>query len=276
MPKTLNLDGQKKLLDELADRNPVPYNKTTFTSFEQWAEEAKKVTNPDQARHILYYGFQPLYDAVITNEVNSVKGKRKKALAALDKVMTAGIEYLTGYYLGKPETNIINKLATDIEDVVKGVHYYYKTRNIDYNGISTKDINRFIRTYIEKIKEAGIPAPDTVIGCACGSAEIVMPLAGILGAKLEFIRRSKRRNDDKALLIKEQATRIKKSVSGKSVVCVEDYVCTAQSLYEVMIKTKKFKPVSLFGAGVNGDSSDVNDMTVEMSEKKFNLFALTK
>jgi len=269
----LKLDGQKKILDELADKNSGSYNKIGFTSFNQWVDEAKKVKSPEEARHILYYGFQPLYDAIINNEV---KGKRASALEALDKIVTAGVEYLTGYYLGKPETNIINKLAADVEDVVKGVHYYYKTRNVDYNGISTRDINCFIRTYIEKITENNIPKPDTIIGCACGSSEIVMPLAGILGADLEFIRRSKRRNDDKALVIKEHAARIKKRVNGKSVVCVEDYVCTAQSLYEVMTRTKRYKPTKLFGAGVNGDSTSMDDMEVQMSEKKFNIFALTK
>lgn len=272
MSTKFKLDGQKKILDELAERRPVSYSKINFSSFQQWTDVAKTVSNPDEARHVLYYGFQPLYDAIISEKV--VKNKRKDAIKALDKIMKAGVEYLTGYYLGNPETSIINKLAKEIEKVVDGVDYYYKTRNVDYNGISTKDINLFIRTYIEKIMDSGMPKPDTIIGCACGSSEIVMPLAGILGAKLEFIRRSKRRNDEAAIVIDEHVKRIKKNVAGKKVVCVEDYVCTAQSLYEVMKRTKMFKPDKLHGAGVNGDSSDIDDMKVEIIEKKFNIFAL--
>jgi hypoxanthine phosphoribosyltransferase len=267
------LDGQLSALEKLADKESEKYDKREFSTFNQWLECAKKVINVDEARHTIYYAFQPLYDGLL--ESLFPLGRRKKAKLALDKVYVASKEYLSGYYLGEPDVKIVRQLANEIEPFIKDLTpYRYKFRNVDYNGISTQDINLFMRTYISNLKNEN-KFPNTIIGCACGPAEIAFALGGILEIDVDFIRRSKRRDDENARIIRGQTTKIRKLISKKNVLVIEDYVVTSRSLFMVMEKTKTFGPSKLVGAAINSDT-DLDFLDMIENERKFKLFKLSK
>jgi len=268
--RELNLDGKKQILDGL-QLNPNRYVRDTFSSFDEWYNRAKDVSCPDYARHLIYYLFQPLYDAIMNGEA-----PKQKYVPVLERVVELSTQYLTGYYLGQPDISIIHKLAEEVNPhlVGKNIDYYYKDRNVDRNGITPENIKLFLKTYIEKIQNGSIQYPDVIVGCACGSSEIVMPLAGILGTKLEFIRKSKRRGDDDAKIIsRTQQKRISDTCRDKNVVVVEDYVCSGRSLAVVMKAVEKFKPSGVYGAAVNtGD--DIEGITHKLKNKKCYIYDL--
>ena len=144
---------------------------------------------------------------------------------------------------------------------------------MDYNGIYPEDINLFLRKFLEHVIDGKIPAPEYVVGCACGSSEIVMPLAGVLGADLGFIRRSHRRGDMEPRIVDEQEPAIREGVEGSDTVCVEDYVCSSRSLFEVMKQVREYNPSVIFGASVN-NSEPPSYLDRVVRKRKFHLFTM--
>jgi adenine/guanine phosphoribosyltransferase-like PRPP-binding protein len=266
------LDGKIAVLKRVADRGRQSFHKRQFSNFSDWYDHALVVSNPDEARHALYYVFQPLYDLVINGDLDKV---RPKAVKALDDVMETGIEYLTGFYLENADVTIINKLAERVGPVLKDIRgYRYKDRNVDRNDIYPEDIGKFLHLYLEKISQDGKSKPDVIVGCACGSSEIAMALAGIIGAKLVFARKSKRRCDEHAIIVDEHEKQMA-AVKKKKVLVVEDYVCTAGSLYEVVKKVREFEPKSVHGASVMSCyGGEVDEVKAVDSEHKFNTFKI--
>ena len=86
MSTTIHLDGQRKILETLAERKSEDYSKVHFSSFADWIKDAKGVKSPDMGRHLMYYGFQPLYDRILTNEVDKKIISGKLAVAKSPKV----------------------------------------------------------------------------------------------------------------------------------------------------------------------------------------------
>ncbi len=245
-----------------------------FSDFHEWARASRELRDPDRARNALYFGFQPLYDSLVDESVPD--SQRGTTVNVLNKLIATGVEFLTGYYTGKPDTRIFTDGIRGIQDGIAsldGLPYRTKFRNVDFNGIYPKDILSFLKQYLEHALGKESFVPGYVVGCACGSSEVVMPLAGLLGTDLGFIRRSYRRGDDAPRIVKEHEPVIKERCRGEKVVCVEDYVCTGRSLGKVMEKVASFGASSLEGASVNGDSpSYINIVT---SGKKFYIHRLS-
>lgn len=250
---------------------PYSHHHVTWESFEEWAKTAEGISDPDKMRLAVYYGFQPLFDALI--EMNVSGEQRSKALEALDQMVGSGIRYLTSYYTGRPDPSLFQSAIGGIKSLLPNAVYRTKFRNVDYNGISAKDILLFLRTFVSLVEKGTVQRPDIIVGCACGSAEIVMPLAGILGAQLEFIRRSHRRGDSDGRIIEEHGERLK-TFKGKHVLVIEDYVCTGESLGIVMAKVLKQGAASVKGASINSTSEHKSNVVVESSAKKCHIFNL--
>lgn len=246
-------------------------------SFEGWASYAQSVRDPDRARNALYYGFQPLYDCLVSDDLPD--SGRRLALDALNHLIDAGVSFLTGYYSGKPDVKVLKDTAKQLKpsfEELNGTRYRTKFRNIDYySGLSRpEDVLSFLRQFLEYSLDGKIFVPDYVIGCACGSSEVAMPLAGLVSSKIGFIRRSKRRGDAYAKLIQEHEDEIRQNVSGSRVVCVEDFVCTGGSLLSVMEKASEYKPLEIKGVSLhrNGDYGFGSGLKQEVDSRTFNLF----
>lgn len=267
--KPKSAESMAKMLDGVALPSAKAYETCPWHSFRSWVDDCKTVRCKDRARHVLYYGFQPLYDALVEERVP--EEHREKAVKVLDRVMEASIRYLTGYYLGKSDASIARSLGKEIEADINSmsdeIEYTSKFRNIDYNGISPKDILLFLREFAKNFKDK--PLPRMVVACACGSSEVAMPLAGLLGCSLAFMRRSHRRGDDEPKIVKEHVPVLKKA-EGVHIVCLEDYCCTGKSLRRVMDASKEFGPASIRGVSVNNMGG--NDLKELCSVTKFNLF----
>jgi len=220
--------------------------------FSEWIGEATIAKSEDKMRNLLYFGFQPLYDVLIDARLSN--SQRSESLKMIKQVTNISQDYLTGYYTGQPDLKktigalgILSVQATQLD----GTPYRTKFRNIDYNGISPEHIRMFLENFLTHALDKKIAVPEYVVGCACGSSEIVFPLAGVFGTHSGFVRRSQRRGDDEPVLISEQEPEIMKSTKGKDVTCVEDYVCTSRSLYKVMKRVEQYNPRTIMGAAVN-------------------------
>ena len=95
-----------------------------------------------------------------------------------------------------------------------------------------------------------IDVPHTIIGVACGSSEIAMPLSGLLSSELGFMRMSKQRKDAKVKVITEQMPLLFQYINGNVVVCVDDIVAQGESLRNVLEKTQENGPHLIIGASV--------------------------
>ena len=151
--------------------------------------------------------------------------------------------------------------------------YGKKSRNIDTNGIVPEDILLFFKKILKYfVGRLGEP-PSYLVGCACGASEIVLPLGSLIDVPVGFMRRSNRRGDDDPRIIAEQFQDLRKGIQGQNVLCVEDYVCTGESLKKIMEKSREFGAVSVYGASINNSrNSDVIDLKTH--ERKFNYFGL--
>lgn len=270
------VDGHLELLSRvrLPTRKRYGANALDANSFPDWAEKARKVADLDLVRNALYYGFQPLYDALISSKAFQ-DGDRRVAMDALTDLISIGTAYLTGYYTGEPNLlqfqEGIGALSASFERL-ENVPYRIKSRNIDCNGIYPQDILAFLRQFLEYTASTKSAVPETIVGCACGSSEVVMPLAGILNINLEFIRKSSRRGDDAPCIIPEHDSTLAEHIHQKNVLCVEDYVCTGQSLYRVMEKVRGYRATTVRGASVN--RTGCTYLVTDVQQKKFNLFRL--
>ncbi len=246
-----------------------------WTDFPGWHRASSGVRDPDRARQVLYFGFQPVYDLLIS-DIRDPK-VRISALSLMDGLNQAGIEYLTGYYTGQTDVDkfreSVQKLEPHIPDLERSP-YRIKFRNVDHIGITPQGIQSFLRQFLERSLYYGA-LPDYVVGCACGSSEIVMPLAGILGVELGFIRRSWRRGDDAPKVVREHEPRIQEAVRGKDALCVEDYVCTGESLKKVMRRVRGYGAASVTGASVNGETPSASGLKVDLKRKKLQLYSFT-
>ncbi len=245
-----------------------------FNTFSEWAQETAEVKDEDLARNRIYFGFQPLYDVLVENKVE--EPLREKAIGALDIIMDAGISYLTEYYQGKPRVQVVRTMASRLVQTMKELDtlkYKVKFRNVDYNGITPQGIAVFLKKTLTLSLDGNFLTPDYVVGCACGSSEVAMPLAGIFETSLGFIRRSYRRGDSDPRIIREHLHLLSQGIYGKRVLCIEDYVCTGESLRRVMERVKQFNPSEVRGASVNfADEGRV--LHLIKHEKKFNFFSL--
>ncbi|HLD42205.1 MAG TPA: phosphoribosyltransferase [archaeon] len=242
-------------------------------SFLEWLEISESLDNPDLARSAIYFGFQPMLDALIAGG----KGfDREKALSILDGIINIGTAFLSGYYSGKPDLDYFRESIKSLRPATEGageIKYTKKFRNVDQNQIYPKDIKTFIETFLDKCLDRSLAVPDYIVGCACGSSEIAMPLAGILGKELGFIRRSYRRGDDQPRIVKEHESAIRRSSSGKTVLCMEDYICTGLSLKRVMTRVRGYGAREVIGASVN-NSREGSDVIEVVKQRKFHIYRL--
>ncbi len=220
----------------------------TWHTFAEWLSKLQAVSDPDEARFVLYYGFQPLYDALLEGRVN--QAQRTNATAALAAILESGTKYLTGYYLGDPNVATIRALSRKLPNLLPDCAYETKFRNVDYNGVTAHSIHTFLLEIVSRVLDESLPAFDSVVGCACGAAEVVMPLAGIFGTPLHFLRRSWRRGDDSPRVIEEHASLLHDGLGVAA--CVEDYVCSGKSLGRVMKHVKKCGATEVIGLSVCG------------------------
>jgi len=246
-----------------------------FRNFSDWVVDMSQIKNPDHARCSLYSGFQPLYDAILEERVPA--DSRFDAVTTLDLIMQESIRYYTSYYLGKPATHGVSALAAVIAPRIKildsaAVLYCSKERNIGNNGIYPEHILLFLRNFAMFYQNK--KTPEAIVACACGSSEIAMALAGLLGVPLIFMRRSHRRGDDEPRIVKEHTPALK-ALKGLDVLCLEDYVCSGGSLARVMARTKKYGASNITGASVNRNSEN-RAVKLIHSETKFHLFGILK
>jgi hypothetical protein len=245
----------------------------SFRDFRGWANAAETVNDPDFARTVLFFGFQPLYDILI--ESIGLDGSRATALTALGRIVSEGTEYLSGYYIGEPKIEIINNLGRELKPAMEEINlsrFRTKFRNVDYNHIYPDGIASFLRQFFDSTLDGRILSPDYIASVACGPSEVSMPLAGLSHVGLGFIRRSHRRGDDSPKIIKEQEEAIAAGVRGKNVVVIEDYTCSAASLAKVMTRVSEMGPTSLLGASVNCTGSEY--LHKKYTNPKFHLFEL--
>lgn len=244
-----------------------------FTNFVEWAFALAEVKDPDKARNFLYFGFQPMYDLLIPDNSN-LDGQRPQILRALDEVVSTGRKYLAGYYTGQQDLGLVNALGLRLAPVMRSspAPFKLKNRNVDRNGISAADICTFLKAYTNHVLQGNMAMPDYVVGCACGSSEIVMPLAEISKIPLGFIRRSWRRGDTNPRVIDEHQRILAKELNGKKVACVEDYVCSGESLKRVMQMVKKFGASDVIGLSVN--ESENTQLKKTFETRKFHTFSL--
>lgn len=282
---TFSSDSLGEKIDNLKKhrRSHTNANLKRFISFKDVIEESQNVDNVDQARHILYYIFQPLFDSIINNKILNNKNRinyllRKRALWALDEVIKDGREFLSGFYLGNTNIELIKNLGKKIGHIVTKIeYYYYKQQNVETNYIYLSSIGEFIYKYITYISENNLKAPDTIIGCACGSMEMVLALSGILKTEVDFIRCSKRREDPDAIMIVSHRPRIKNKCFNKNVLVIEDYVVSSNSISKVTEKCLKYKPSHIMGACVNGGTDIYHNVYDYLHhDSKIHLFKLVE
>ena len=275
--KLRKIEGTRKTLDgatsEVGKRD-YRQSYVNFNNFFEWAEPAAEVNDPDVARTVLYFGFQPLYDLLIDNE-DLTPSNRTGAVKVLDAMMLRGTEYLAGYYSGNPQTKIVNDLGISTRASMKKIERFEfrtKRRNVDYNGISPKDILLFLQQFFDATLDGKVTVPNFVVGVACGPSEIAMPLAHFSEAGLGFIRQSKRRGDRSPRIIREHGSHLEKGIKDSHAIVLEDYVCTGASLALTMERVSTYSPRSLLGASIN--SMHPSSLREIASKQKFQLYTL--
>lgn len=267
----------RKLSDaNLSESRRYCHDHVDARNFPEWLDYAKTTLHDSDAiRNALYYGFQPLYDSMISGSIPPES--RSSALKVLDRLVEAGVKFLTGYYMGEPDPALfreaLNHIQDDIRALGRDVRYTTKFRNVDYNGIYPPGIQSFLQQISEHSLDGKGFVPDYIVGCACGSSEVVMPLSGFFETDLGFLRRSWRRGDDDVRMVEEQEPFIKSCSNGKIVLCVEDYVCTGRSLQRVMNKVRGYGASSIKGASVNGPNGP-DYLKSEIDGRKFHLYRL--
>lgn len=226
--KRSDVQGLEQILKKLGSVdlcNAQSYGDYSIPSrdFGEWIDFAQGLDNADKVRAALYYVFQQLYDALIDG---SIREERAIALSALEKTVKVSSDYLVGYYLGKPDIPEFKRSLGDISELslLGRVAYYKKFRNLNNDGFVNM-VACFFHEFIKLVVKGKLHKPNYVIGCACGSSEVVMPLAKMLGIDMGFIRMSKNRYDVAPKIIQEQEEDIRNKVKGSVVVCVEDIVC---------------------------------------------------
>jgi adenine/guanine phosphoribosyltransferase-like PRPP-binding protein len=245
-----NLSGKRSYLES-------PNN------FRHWLDRTLKSDSIDKTRSLLYYGFQPLFDVLAEQRVEG--DARKLALALLKKVVKFNADYVSGYYTGGklPDVQQLEELTPQVDALDEAkVRYQTKTRNIGlYDGdgrdlCTPNHVQQFLVALDGAVEQNVLPAPDYIVGCACGASEIVMPIAQIFDVPLGFIRRSKRRGDTTPLVITEHVATIKRHAKDKIVYVLEDFVCTGQSIHSVMAKVEGYGATRVIGLSIARNHED--------------------
>lgn len=267
-----SLEEKRKALSNFSLKyNEEDHLKLGVSNFKSWIGYTVKVRDPDKARAAIYAGFQPLLDALIDDRVCA--SLRPVAVKSLDDITKIGIDYLTSYYLGEPNLNALREgvaLLADGMNKLGELPYLLKFRNVDYNRVYVPNILSFLQQSIDYSMDGKFFQPEYILGSACGASEVVMPLAGILGVDLGFIRWSKRREDDCAKFVKEHEDRIRNGVNGKKVVVIEDWVDYGITLKNLLGFVSSLEPQELRGASIiNYQNRKLKEL---VSEEDFNLY----
>ncbi len=255
--KLRTLEAALLRLDDVRLEHTDSYSRNDIDvyNFVDWLKFANSLNDPDKIRNCLYYGFQPLYDILIEGTVKDTA--RSSAINALTGIVAVSKTYLTGYYTGQPDVKAfrtgLKRIRLDIEELGKNTPYRLKHRNID-DDFYPKEILSFIKGFLKYLMDIRKETPDYVIGCACGASEVAMPLAGILGIEIGFLRKSKRRFDEEVRVIDEQLPNIRQRSMGKRVVCVEDFVCSGKSIERIMESVRAYGALSVLGASVRSNT----------------------
>lgn len=255
------------------------------STFEEWARWAGSLRNPDSMRNGLYYGFQPVYDLLISEQDGALRMRiedRQMALAALNGIVDATREYLAGYYRGMPNTAMaaarIRQLAPAVSGFGPAAEYIKRDRNIDKPllGLTPGRVLSFTRQLAEHIADGEINMPDCVVVAACGASEIGLAVGGILGIDVGFMRRSKKRGDRDVRTIREHEPELERMLRGKTVLCVEDLVTTAKTLKELMtVAQLRYGAAEVYGASVKvAEDGDFVTIPHYMKNTSFNLYGL--
>ncbi len=277
MPKKLSeIESLRKKLDKVDLTNAYNYTKTDLdiNSLKDWCQITSNINNPDKARNLTYYGFQPLYDLLVNNIISDKD--RKNAIKSLNEIVKISVDFLGGYYIGEPDTSILRKNSSKLSLLSKefdNYNFYKKDRNIDNNQIYPQNILDFIRNFLDCSLDEKILPLDYFVGCACGTSEIIFALSSITDTELGFLRYSKRRKDNKVKIIKEQESKIKKNILNKKVGCFEDIVCTGKSLKKVLEEVQKFGANYIKGFSVI-DSNKRRNINKELNLSNFKVFSL--
>lgn len=257
-------------------------NVTSYTNrnvcantFNEWGEYLATQTNdPDRMRNALYYGFQPLMDALLSDRL--MDSQRPIAIETFNAIIQTSINYLVSYYKGRPDLSLVTARIEEIRQHLarlEEVPYKLKFRNVDHNQIFPKHIHRFLIESIEHILDEQLILPDYIVGAACGSSELAMPFAGILETPIGFIRMSKRRDDREPLVVEEQEREIKIGSTTKNVLCIEDFVCTGKSLQGIMKRVRDYKAANVKGISCKY-SAEGSYLKVDTRKEDFVAFSL--
>ena len=251
--------------------------------FEQWTVKSAQIENsPNVVRTLLYDAFQPLFDILVARRISA--SERDSALRAYNILTKNSPKLLGDIYLANFDMADFKKMVDEISEPLsnlRGVDYRRKQSNMDRDDLTMPQVFTFFRELCGQYESFGIPTPESVIGCACGASEIAFAFSGITELPVGFIRKSKRRDDDKVQIIEEQKQVLAKSLEGKTVLCFEDMVCSGRSLYEIMMEAKKLGASKVFGAAPYKNPGDdlVRSLRVIKSEPKkyggLNIFSLT-
>lgn len=235
-------------------------------TWRDWYLKARSVKSDDRTRAALYYGFQALYDALLEDRVPSAIRTRSELM--LDRIVGYARRFLGDLHttglemdIGKNEkaTKVrkqIGKIETDamaLDDA--GVEFKRKTRFAENPSMNATHIQGFAVNYLKQYAlspnlDAELLAPQAIIGCACGSFEIVQTLASLLDLQSGYIRYSPRRGDTEARMLPNQKGSIIAMIKNRNVLVVEDYVQTGGTLLQVMAEVEKYNPRSVVGASI--------------------------
>src|SRR5690349_19421851 len=231
----------KPKVDGLKKDTELPFSLNILT-LGCWYNEFKDARDADTLRNVLYYGYQPLFDALVTKSV--IGSQRATAVELLKKILDISQEFLVSYYAGEADCETAHQKIVELEPLVKkirGLHFKTKVRNIDYNQIYPADVGGFLVKAVDHLK------PDVIVGCACGSSEIVLALSGFIRVPAIMIRKSKRRLDEEALAVEEHLEVFAPIIRDSNVLCVEDFVCYGGSMSGMFQKIREFSPKTLTG-----------------------------
>jgi hypoxanthine-guanine phosphoribosyltransferase len=254
----LRAEAKLKQLNKISHAHAKVYDERHIgaRNFFEWAEHAKSVKDADEARNALYYGFQPLFDDLVNNDLND--NHRPQAVQLVHCLSLLGTNYLTDYYLGDPNLDQfkknINCVLPKLREL-KDARYYLKERNID-DFITVQYVHTFLKGIMEHILDETLPEFDYVIGCACGATEAAMPIGGLLNLPVGFIRRSRKRGDRYALIVDEQLEELKLYIEDKTVLCVEDWIDSGKSMKIIMDKAAELGAAAVYGASVGSNDNE--------------------
>ena len=249
-------------------------------SFEEWTDIITRISNPDVLRTALYGLFQPLYDRLVESPGPFSSNMRPHAIQVMNTLHLLSSKYLKSFYFGEPNIKGFQKgIRPHLEKIAgfdKESKYETKTRNMSNDSLTPSNLQSFIITYREAVLKGVIPFPDFIMGIACGSSEIAYATAAIMGSTSGFVRMSYTRKDTHVKMICEDQEGIATKITGHNVAVVEDFICSAQSMRDVLLFVEDHNPVHSRGFSIRENSNKweylVSDMKVEIERPNFYVF----